>query len=227
VKYIFKGLSFRRNTRLEEIILVLALAAVVYLLMVRCSFYASPSSCPLGYRINMKDLVSILAAITTALLALFICYLGRLRIEAGRALEAERVLKESEQKYRAVFENASTPIIIIEEDMTITLANTEFEKICGYKREEIEGKKKWTEFFLREDLERMMDYHRLRRIDFNSVPRNYDCRFVDRYGRVRDIYITVAMIPGTKKSVASLLDITERKGGRRTARCPPATDGHH
>jgi len=34
---------------------------------------------------------------------------------------------------------------------------------------------------------------------------------MDRQGGVRDIFLTLSMIPGTKKSVASALDVTERK----------------
>lgn len=128
-----------------------------------------------------------------------------------RAVEA---LKASEEKYRAVFENTGTATIIFEEDMTISLANRETEKLSGYTREEIEGKRKWTEFVSPEDLERMKKYHVMRRIDPDSVPRNYEFRITDRNGKVKNIYITIDLIPGTKKSIASLLDITERKKSR-------------
>lgn len=60
-------------------------------------------------------------------------------------------------------------------------------------------------------MEKMKEYHHIRRIDPKAIPRNYEFRFIDRHGNVKDILMTVDMIPGTKKSVASLLDITERK----------------
>jgi len=119
--------------------------------------------------------------------------------------------RQSEQRYRTIFETTGTATIIIEEDTTISLANTEFEKLSGYSKGEIEGNKSWTEFVVEEDLERLKEYHRVRRIDPNAAPRNYEFRFIDRQGNVRDIVLAIAMIPGTKKSVASLLDITERK----------------
>ena len=40
-------------------------------------------------------------------------------------------------------------------------------------------------------------------------------RFRDRNGNIRDVFITIDMIPGTKKSVASLIDISELKRIRR------------
>ena len=128
--------------------------------------------------------------------------------------KAEEALKESEEKYRAIFENTGTATVVIEEDTTLSLVNSEFEKLSGYTKEEIEGKKSWTEFVVEEDLERMMKYHKARRKDPNSAPKNYEFRFVDREGNVKDILLTIDMIPGTKKSVASLLDITERKKAR-------------
>jgi len=47
----------------------------------------------------------------------------------------ERELQESEARYRAVFENTGTAMAIIGDDMTISMANAEFEKLSGYSRE--------------------------------------------------------------------------------------------
>lgn len=48
-------------------------------------------------------------------------------------------VKESEERYRAIFEATGTATVIMEEDTTIALANTEFEKLSGYSKQEIEG----------------------------------------------------------------------------------------
>ena len=124
---------------------------------------------------------------------------------------AEEELRESESRYRSVFENTGTATLIVEEDTILSMVNREFEQLFGYSKEEIEGKKSWTEFVAKEDLEKMKEYHRLRRIDPASAPRNYEFQFIDRYGDIKDIFITVAVIPGTNKSIASFSDITERK----------------
>ena len=120
-------------------------------------------------------------------------------------------LLESEIKYRAVFENTGTAMIIIEDDTTISLANAEAERISGYSRKEIEGKIKWTEFVMEEDVEKMQYYHSLRRNDPEAAPGNYELRLIDKYGNIKQISLTIAMIPGTKKSIASIIDITDRK----------------
>jgi PAS domain S-box-containing protein len=101
--------------------------------------------------------------------------------------------------------------VIIEEDTTISLANTEFESLSGYMREEIEGKKSWTEFVDKDDLERMKEYHHLRRVGLGLAPLVYDFRFIDRRGDLKIIHLDIGLIPDTKKSVGSLLDITELK----------------
>jgi PAS domain S-box-containing protein len=119
--------------------------------------------------------------------------------------------KDSENYYKAIFEHTGTATVIIEEDTTISLANTEFESLSGYTREEIEGKKSWTEFVDKDDLERMKEYHRLRRVGPGLAPLVYDFRFIDRDDDVKNIHLDIGLIPNTKKSVGSLLDITELK----------------
>jgi diguanylate cyclase (GGDEF)-like protein/PAS domain S-box-containing protein len=101
--------------------------------------------------------------------------------------------------------------MIVEEDMTICLANGRFEELSGYSREEVEGKLPWTIIIHPDDLERLMTYHTVRRERPDAVPHRYEFRLKDKEGRTRDMYASVAMIPGTRKSVASLADITDIK----------------
>lgn len=123
----------------------------------------------------------------------------------------EKALEKSESYYRAIFNHTGTATVIIEEDTTISLVNAKFEKLSGYQKEELEGKKTWTEFVEADDLARMTEYHSLRRNNPQSAPEIYDFRFIDRNGVQKYIHLEVGMIPGTKKSVASLLDITSLK----------------
>jgi len=133
---------------------------------------------------------------------------ARIRQDRRQAREA---LKESEKLYRSIFENTGTASIIFEDDMVISLANRECEQLSGYSKEEVEGRKRWTEFVLKDDLVKMIEYHKSRSINPDSAPKNYEFRFVNRAGDIRDVILTVDVIPGTKKRVASLLDITKRR----------------
>jgi PAS domain S-box-containing protein len=131
-------------------------------------------------------------------------------IDITERKRVEMALSQSENLYRTIFETTGSATIIINEDTTIALANTEFEKLFGYLKEETEGRS-WIDLIVKDDVEKMWEYHRLRRIDSHLAPRNYELRLKDKKGAVRHVSMTIAMIPDTGKSVASLLDITERK----------------
>jgi len=135
----------------------------------------------------------------------------RARIVAHDITDRKRIeeaLKESAEYYRTVFENTATANIVIAEDTTILMANKDFAGLSGYSKQELEGKISWTVFIHQDDLETMRAYHRMRRIDPASAPSTYDFRFMNRNGEVRDLIINVAVFPGTKHSIASMIDIT-------------------
>ena len=119
--------------------------------------------------------------------------------------------KELEERYRIVFENTGTAIVVVEKNMIISLVNTRFERLSGYSKDEIENKMKWTNFIIPEDLEKMEKYHIARRKTGGKAATEYEFHFIDRKGNIKDIFLKVGMIPRTKKSIASLMDITERK----------------
>ncbi len=123
-----------------------------------------------------------------------------------------QALEESEQIYRAIFENTGTATIIVEEDTTISLANREFERLTGFAKEDIQGRKSWREFIAtHHDLDRMDRYHRLRRVDPHAAPNTYECLILDNKGNKKNILVTIDIIPGTQQSVASFLDLTNYK----------------
>ncbi|PKG32475.1 PAS domain S-box protein [Methanoregula sp.] len=128
---------------------------------------------------------------------------------------ADQTIHESEALYRTVFESTGTAMMILGEDKTVIRANREMAHISGYSREEIENKVPWTKFVSPQDLDRMKQYHEIRRASPTIVPKNYEFRFLARDGRTIDTYITVEMIPDTKKSIVSLIDISKEKNAQR------------
>jgi PAS domain S-box-containing protein len=131
--------------------------------------------------------------------------------EIAEREKAEQALRESENAYRAIFENTGTATVILEEDTTISLANAQFERPSGYSSKEIEGRMSWTEFAAEGDLKRMREFHDQRRLGPGNVSAQYQLSFADRQGDVKNVLMTVGMIPGSRRCVASLLDITEHK----------------
>jgi PAS domain S-box-containing protein len=134
-----------------------------------------------------------------------------LQQEIAAHRQAEEDLRISEARYRTIFDATGTAMLISMPDATIELANQKYAQLSGYGKEELEGGVKWTRFLHPEDAERVIGYSQARWQDAASAPRNYEFRFVDREERVRHILATVAVIPGTNRAVASLLEITARK----------------
>jgi PAS domain S-box-containing protein len=130
-------------------------------------------------------------------------------ISERRRLEDQ--LQETAGMSRTLLENTGTAMVLIEEDMTISMANREFEKFSGYSREEVEGKKSLTEFVTHADLERIKEACLASETSEDAHPGHFEGRLVDKQGNIRDIRITAAGVSGSQRAVVSLLDITERK----------------
>ena len=124
----------------------------------------------------------------------------------------EQKLRESEARYRAIFETTGAGTIIIEEDTTISKVNSGFVRLFGYSKEETEYKMKWPELIADEkDRETMLRYHYLRRRKHPNVPVEYEFTLKDKTGGLRNIFLRVDIIGDTSSSVASLFDITTFK----------------
>jgi len=132
-------------------------------------------------------------------------------IDINEQKQAEAALKESEAHYRRMFDKSGAASIIVGPDMTIAMANEEFEQLSGYTREEIEGRMKWSAFIAPEDRDRMVRYHYQRRQPGAEAPPEYECRLINRNGEYRHIFMKVGMLPDGKRSIASFMDVTPLK----------------
>ncbi len=135
----------------------------------------------------------------------------RLQQELAERLRVEQALRESEHRYKAIFETTGSATIIVEDDNRISMANTSFENLTGYPKEDIENKKDWMEFFVKEEIQTMARYRELRKISPGAAPLSYETRLVDRLGKIHEVYAMGSLIPSTSETVLSLLDLTELK----------------
>ena len=120
--------------------------------------------------------------------------------------------------YRTIFETTGAATMIIRNDTVIELVNREFCGLSGFRRDEIEGIKSWTDFVAPEDVKRMLSYHEARRDPHGEAPTRYEFVFVDRAGRRRTVLAAVDMIPDSDRSVASLIDVTMQREDALRAR---------
>lgn len=130
-------------------------------------------------------------------------------------------LKNSERKYRSVFENTGTSTMIIENDTTISEINKQTEILTGYTRSQMENQMSWTELVADEQQKKqMLEYHKNRRKKDvkHAPPRRYEFRLIDKNGEIKHVMISVDIIPGTRKTVASSFDITARKNQEKRIR---------
>lgn len=117
-------------------------------------------------------------------------------------------LEQLEKYYHTVFENTGLPAFIVGENMEVLQSSRNWEGIFGYSRNELEGTK-WTACLPKEEMEKVKNYHYIRREEHNNVPQKYTAHVIDKFGRTRDCLVNVAIIPGTKNSAVTLSDITQ------------------
>jgi two-component system cell cycle sensor histidine kinase/response regulator CckA len=130
----------------------------------------------------------------------------------------DEAFRSSQGAYQAIFENTGTAMVVVGEDMKIMLVNSEMEKLTGYSKQELEDNKTWEDFISGEDLERMKDYHRRRRSGEPDTPSRYTFQSLDKQGHLKDVSISVTMLPGTSRTIASLIDISDLKRVERERR---------
>ena len=120
-------------------------------------------------------------------------------------------LEQSEGLYKTIFETSGSSYVIFDKEASIIMINSEMERLSGYSKEEVEGRKKWIEFIPEPELSMMLEYNKKRLTDPTSVPSQYETKFIDKYGNVKHILINVNIIPSTGNFIVALMDITESK----------------
>ncbi len=121
------------------------------------------------------------------------------------------VLKETEARYSGVLENTGTGTILIENDGTISFANSTFETTTEYSKEELIDRMRWSDVIHTDDQARMQRYHYWRRHEPGRAPDVYECKMVTKSRKVKNMLMKVGMIKGTQISIASFMDITYAK----------------
>jgi PAS domain S-box-containing protein len=129
-------------------------------------------------------------------------------IDISERKQAEDDLTESNNKFRAIFENNSASMAIILPDTTILMVNDEYCKMSGYTRDEVIGTS-WTRQIPPEDLERLKEYNRRRLIDPQDAPDKYEFTFYNKNGEIVHSLMSISIF--NRMIIASFVDITELK----------------
>jgi len=124
--------------------------------------------------------------------------------------ETGKALRESERKYRELFEQSALPIAKAARDGSILLANRRFQELTGYSEEELTGGMRVTDVMAADAADDVLRYHEGRRKG-EDIPTRYESAIVTKSGQRRDVVITTELISGSDEDITFMEDITERK----------------
>ena len=124
--------------------------------------------------------------------------------------KAETALRESEEKYRLVVENASEAIFIAQEGV-LKFINQATIQLLGYSEAEITSLP-FTYFIHPEDREMVLERH-MKRLKGETIPLVYSFRIVTKSGNIlwAEIHAVVILWKDKQATLNFLSDITERK----------------
>jgi len=124
--------------------------------------------------------------------------------------KAEEALRESEEKYRLVVQNANEAILIAQDGM-IKFINDKGLEITGYTQEEMVTRP-FLEFIHADDRELVTERHKKRMLG-EPVPHVYPFRIVDKWGYVKWMEINAVLVTweGRPATLNFLQDVTARR----------------
>ncbi|MEN6358849.1 MAG: PAS domain S-box protein [Smithella sp.] len=129
-------------------------------------------------------------------------------ITAGKL--AEDALRESEEKYRILFENASEAIFVAQ-DGKVVFFNPTTTIVTGYSNKEFVSRP-FVDFIHQDDRNMVMERY-VRRLNGEDIPRRYSFRILHKNGGFRWVELDTVLInwKGRPATLNFLTDITERK----------------
>ncbi|MFO7791980.1 MAG: PAS domain S-box protein [Candidatus Saliniplasma sp.] len=131
--------------------------------------------------------------------------------ETLERIKNERAVRESEKRYKAIFNNTGTAKIILEDDLTINTVNQEFENLSGYNKKELEGHMKFKNFGYEDDIDKITDFMGMVKDNQDNISKKFELKFIDKSGNVKDTFGAISNISGSNEFNFSLLDITDFK----------------
>jgi PAS domain S-box-containing protein len=134
----------------------------------------------------------------------------QLQKETEERERAERAHVTSENLYQTIFKSTGTAMFMLDSDLRITDVNPEVERLSGYTYEELVGAK-IDAFLVLSDVLHLRELNTARKKNPNTTPNSYEFAYIHKNGMVRRAYVTTALIPGSRDTIASVQDITEQK----------------
>ncbi len=122
----------------------------------------------------------------------------------------KKALQTSEERFRAIFENYASAIVLIETDSTVSMVNDAFSHLTGFSPDEVIGKS-WTELVPDSEQERLLKYNRRRMMHSSDISDNNEFWFNRKNGEARLGLMSSFFDRLLNQMIISFTDITERK----------------
>jgi PAS domain S-box-containing protein len=133
-----------------------------------------------------------------------------MRLEISERQRAESALRESEEKYRLLVDNADTAIFIAQ-DQVIKFPNPRTLTITGYSAKEL-ACNPFSNLIHPEDMDLVIERHQ-KRLDGRDLPNSYEFRILNKNGQELWANLNTALITweGCPATLNFLRDITAQK----------------
>jgi PAS domain S-box-containing protein len=128
---------------------------------------------------------------------------------------AARAMRESESRYRAIFDSTGTAMAILDEHGRIRLANEELSALSGYAHAELLGRQWSTLVGLRQARQLLLHFEREKG---RPKSRKYEVVMRDRKSEPRYVLVHADELSDSSGYVVSLADITERRMAEESLR---------
>jgi len=115
-------------------------------------------------------------------------------------------VKNSEERYRTLFEAAGTSLIILDETGNVILVNHAFENLSGCNRKSLVGMRSLNHFFKQD-----FNNSTTGRPSGGGPPQSWETEFTDIHNHIRHVHVTIRPIPGSDNQLMSISDMTQQR----------------
>jgi diguanylate cyclase (GGDEF)-like protein/PAS domain S-box-containing protein len=102
-------------------------------------------------------------------------------------------------------------MVLIEDNMLISLVNEKFLDLTKYTKSELYNKKRLSDLIYQDDLQRIRRFHAKRRKMGGTTPTEYECKMVDKDKNIKHVIIRFNITQWHERIMATIEDITARK----------------
>jgi PAS domain S-box-containing protein len=133
--------------------------------------------------------------------------------ERSERRSAQAALRESEERYRTIFESTGTAMFTMDEGGTISFVNHEFGRMTGWTAADVDGGLRINDLLGDDPVESesMLRYHREVLGGGHPSPLHFETRVVSRQGSVVEVLASINLLPGTRRSIVSFIDVSREK----------------